>query len=104
NVFRARPYAPDQDGKAGGDGEEAAVGYIRPHEVKLLRFDTGTASVRVTVRRVYAMGPLVRVELQRKDTGELFFAEMARERFEELQVSVDESLYADVGPLRYFSA
>jgi sulfate transport system ATP-binding protein len=59
------------------------VGYIRPHEVNLKKSLQGN-SIPSEVSHVHIIGSMVRVELRRLDTGDLFEAEMNTEKYQEL--------------------
>src|SRR5687767_5702432 len=59
----------------------AAVGYARPHDLEILRQANGT-TIEALVRHVQRVGPVVRIDLERRDNGETVEAEVSRERFQ----------------------
>src|ERR1039458_3935010 len=64
--------------------------FVRPHELDLSRQTNGRSdAVVATVRYIGAAGPVVRLELKREDTGSSLNAEISRERFRDLNLSVD---------------
>src|ERR1017187_6880410 len=75
NLFHERA------GAVGGAGDA----YVRPYELQVARH-TGTRNgvVVATVRYIGAAGPVVRLELQREDTGKSLDAEIAWELHREL--------------------
>ena len=55
-----------------------------------------------TVRYIGAAGPVVRVEVQREDTGNSLDAEISRERFRELDLKVGDKVDVIARNLRVF--
>jgi sulfate/thiosulfate transport system ATP-binding protein len=78
--FGGADYAAPANAPAGS----VAAAYARPHEMELLAEPGHPDSIAATVSYVYALGPVVRVELTRNDNGDLLHAEVPRKRFEEL--------------------
>jgi len=82
--------------------DSPAVGCARPHEIAVSRHSPGGAGIEATVRHVQIVGPLVRLELQRRDTGEAVEAELNRERYRELLLKVGETAWVSPRNLRVF--
>ncbi len=82
--------------------DAAAVGYVRPHDLELELQPNGGGSLAAVVRHVVAVGPVVRVSLDRRDTGGGVEAELTRERFEELRLSPGDQVYIKPRKLRVF--
>jgi sulfate transport system ATP-binding protein len=61
-----------------------AVGYVRAHEMELERAGGEDGGLPATVLQVRRLGPVVRVDLERLDTGEAFEASLSAERFGDL--------------------
>jgi len=78
-----------------------AIGYVRPHDLDVQRSPNGT-TVEVLVRHVSAIGPVVRLELERKDDGAAIEAELTRERFRELAVKAGDSVHVKPKKLKVF--
>jgi len=95
NLFRARV-----PGDQAADSME--IGYIRPHEIQVSMHRYDRTSVPSVINHIYTVGPTVRLEMTRMDTGEPFEAEMGRERFQELGVRAGETVFADLGDLKLF--
>jgi sulfate/thiosulfate transport system ATP-binding protein len=79
-----------------------AVAYVRPHEIELERNRNGDAVIEATVRYIHAVGPTARLELERRDTGEVIEAELTRERFRELALQTGESVFVKPRDMRIF--
>ena len=86
-----------------GAASKPGVSYVRPYELDLSRH-TGNANgaVIATVRYIGAAGPVVRLELQREDSGSALDAEISRERFRELRLSVGDKVEVTARNLRTF--
>jgi sulfate transport system ATP-binding protein len=82
----------------------ATVAYVRPYELDLSRHKAGASDALVaTVRYIGAAGPVVRLELQREDTGNSLDAEISRERFRELGLNVGDKVDVIARNLRVFA-
>ena len=73
--------------------EQSAVGYTRPHEIDVARERSDEHDVAATLVAHSGIGPVVRLELKRTDTGELLEAEIPRPRYHELAPRVGETLH-----------
>jgi sulfate/thiosulfate transport system ATP-binding protein len=82
--------------------DSPAIGYVRPHDLELIRHRNGEPSLPATVRHVSAVGPRVRVALERRDTGGSIEAELSRERYLELGLQAGEEIYVRPRKLRVF--
>jgi sulfate transport system ATP-binding protein len=83
---------------------EAAVAYVRPHNIQLTRSKNGKPVLEVKVRHIHAAGPTARVELQRVDTGEELEAEVPRIEEQQLALKVGETAFASLRDARVFQA
>ncbi len=101
NLFRGRvregrmrigEVEVEAPGHAGAQ-DAPAVGYVRDHdfEVEVRRGDE--ASIEAVVRRVHAIGPVVRLALARRDTGDPIEAAIGRERYRRLGVRAGDSVF-----------
>jgi sulfate transport system ATP-binding protein len=94
NLFHERTGAAAKSGAA----------YVRPYELDLSRHaENGSGAVVATVRYIGAAGPVVRIELLREDTGNSLDAEISRERFRELNLSVGDKVDVIARNLRVFA-
>ena len=76
-----------------GVQDRAAVGYARPHDLDISLYRNGTPAVEAVVRRIHAVGPVVRLELSRLDAAGALEVEIGRERYEELGVQTGATVY-----------
>jgi sulfate transport system ATP-binding protein len=96
NLFRERTEP--------GKSRPSTAAYARPYELDLSRH-TGSPSdaVVATVRYIGAAGPVVRLELRREDTGHTLDAEISRERFSDLNLTVGDKVDVIARNLRVFA-
>ncbi len=67
-----------------------AVGYARPHDIEVSRYVGAAGAIVGIVRHVHAIGPIVRLEIERQDTGDVVEAQLAKDRFRELGLGVGD--------------
>ena len=102
NVFHGRVH--DGEAHLGPPPSAASVSYVRPHELDITRgSDGGETGVPAVIRYIHAVGPTVRLELEYENSGERLNAELTRDRFQELQLKVGETVYATPRRLQVFS-
>jgi sulfate transport system ATP-binding protein len=77
----------------------AATGYVRPHELEVLRSGSSDG-LWATLRRARRNGAVVRLELEYG--SEVLEAETSRERFDELSPSPGERLFVRLRGMRVF--
>lgn len=87
--------APHQSALSDG----AVVGYVRPHDLTVERHRNGAPTVEAVVRHINPVGPFVRLDLVRQDTGDRLSAEIPRDRFQELSLKTGETVH--VTPRRW---
>jgi sulfate transport system ATP-binding protein len=77
--------------------------WVRPSELDLARLpEFSEGAIVASVRFIAAAGPTVRVELQREDTGVSLDAEITRDRFRELALTVGDKVTVTPRNLRVF--
>ena len=86
---------------SGGNGP--AMGYARPYEMNVTREPNDASAIRANLRHVYGVGPNVKLELQRSDTGTLLEAELGRRQFNELDLKLGDVVYVAPRNLRIFA-
>jgi sulfate/thiosulfate transport system ATP-binding protein len=57
--------------------------YVRPHDIDI-RADADATTIAATLNHAVKIGPVVRMEFQRRDNGQLIEVELSRERFDAL--------------------
>lgn len=101
NLFHGRVH--DGEAHLGPPNPAAqATGYVRPHELDIARSHSGPSTVQAVVRYIHAVGPTVRVELERADGGGSVGAELTRERFAALALKTGEQVYVTPRKLQTF--
>ena len=83
--------------------DAATIGYVRPHELDILRQQNGGPTIEAMIKHIHAVGPTVRIELARRDNGELMEAELTRERFAELALKAGEEVHVKARKLQVFT-
>ncbi len=82
--------------------DSPAVGYVRSHDLEVVRSPLDAASVAARVCYIHAVGPLVRVELATLKNGERVEAELGRERLRELELREGEHVFIRPRNMRVF--
>jgi sulfate transport system ATP-binding protein len=79
------------------------LAYVRPHDIEIHKELNGTKpAFEAVVSYIHAIGPLVRLELQRDNQSEVIESELTRERFLQLDVSVGNKVYVYPRNVRVF--
>lgn len=79
-----------------------AIGYVRPHEIDVSRTNGGKGSVQSMIRHIYSLGSIMRLDLERLDTGELFEVELTNHRYLELGLRIGESIFVNLRNVKVF--
>jgi len=80
-----------------------AVGYARPHLLEIELQPTGAPQFKATVRHINAAGPMVKVELV-TGSGSVMHAEIAQERYRQLQLRKGVPVFVSVKEMKVFNA
>ena len=83
---------PDQD----------AVAYVRTYEVDLAKTPNGRPAIEAVVRHIRRYGPMVRLEMDRTEDGQMIEAEVPRARFDDLGVDRGDKVYVSPRSARVF--
>jgi sulfate transport system ATP-binding protein len=88
-----------------GRAESAeSVSYVRPYELEITPpSETGHGAVMAKVRHIAAAGPAVRLELLREDTGHALEAEISRDRYRQLRLSIGDTVGVTARNVRVFA-
>jgi sulfate transport system ATP-binding protein len=78
-----------------------AVAYLRPHEIELSQEPEGAIGA-ATVNSIRAVGPIVRLELQREGDDGLVEVELSRERYAESNITLGQRVFIRPRQLRVF--
>jgi sulfate/thiosulfate transport system ATP-binding protein len=86
------------------DSNTPAVAYARPHDVDVVKLGDGhERGIPATVRRILAIGPLARIELERIDGALPIEAEVSRRRIEELALCEGDRVLVQTRGVRVFA-
>ena len=77
------------------------MAFLRPHEIELSDRAEGAIDA-ATVRSIRAVGPLVRLELERDDEEGLVEVELARERYSASALAIGQRVFIRPRQLRVF--
>jgi sulfate transport system ATP-binding protein len=76
---------------------DQAVAYVRPHDIEVSRVPNAVCHSAAVVTAINAVGPLVRIELERRDAGdarhERIESHIARSRHQELELKAGDAVY-----------
>jgi sulfate transport system ATP-binding protein len=72
--------------------DTAATAYVRPHDIEIAS-KPGIDTVEATLNHAIRIGPVVRLELERKDDGTVVEVELSRERYDHLNVETGKVVY-----------
>jgi sulfate/thiosulfate transport system ATP-binding protein len=82
--------------------ETGHVVYVRPHLLEIDREPNGGSHFRARVKHINAAGPLVKVEAI-AEWGDPVHIEMSQDRFRDLQLAKDESVFVIPKDLKVFA-
>ena len=89
-------------GENTGELEKSAVAFVRPHDIRVTREQTGPA-LAAQVIRFNAAGPVANLELKRLDGGEQFAVQLSKELFQQLQPKPGEKVFVELKNVKIFS-
>ncbi len=79
-----------------------AVGYVRPHDLEIETEKVSEDTVLATISHIHMVGPIVQVELKREGFDEFLEAEISKEHFRFLQLSIGKQVYIRPKQLKVF--
>ena len=83
--------------------ERDAVAYVRTYEVDLARVANGRPAIEAVLRHIRRFGPMVRLELDRVDDGQVIEAEIPRAKFDELGLAQGEKVFVQPRSAKVFA-
>jgi sulfate/thiosulfate transport system ATP-binding protein len=84
------------------NSDSPLVGYARPHEIDIKKYQTGSLSFEAMISHVQTVGPLVHLELTKCGTGEPFEAKLSKEHFQELDFKNGEKVSVGIRRIKFF--
>ena len=86
------------------ESSDPSVAYVRPYELEITSpSDARQGAVMAKVRHIAATGPAVRLELLRDDTGQALEAEITRDRYRQLHLSIGDTVGVTARNVRVFA-
>jgi len=83
--------------------DSPAIAYVRPHDIEISKEALSTRpKFEAFINYVHAVGPLVRLELQRIDHTEIIEAELTQERYKELAITQGDKVFVYPRNVRVF--
>ncbi|GAB3268589.1 sulfate/molybdate ABC transporter ATP-binding protein [Chitinimonas naiadis] len=101
NLFHSRVHGGFADVGHAGPAGDAAIAYVRPHDIELLREPSGQA-LPAKVDHVRAIGSVVRLELS-LENGDPVEAELSRDAYSTQRYAAGERVYIRPRSVRVFS-
>jgi sulfate/thiosulfate transport system ATP-binding protein len=83
-------------------GDKPAVGFVRPHDIEIVRTRNGVAAIEATIKYINPVGPTVRLELQPPGSDELIEAVISKDEYRKLNLQEGEQVYARPRNLKVF--
>ena len=86
-----------------GESDSDAIAFVRPHDIRVSREASDTATLAARVLRSNAAGPMASLELERLDTGGQFTVQLSKEQFQQLQPKAGEPVFVELRNVKVFS-
>ena len=86
----------------GSINEIEGIGYVRPHDLDIDKDKLSKSSIESIIEHIHPVGSVVRVELQRKDTGELIEAEIPKKVYQTLSLEIGNTVYVTPKSVKMF--
>jgi len=87
---------------AHGLNEPDGVAYIRPHEFSVEKNPGALPALEASILHIQPVGPIVRLEVLRKDNREILDIEITRERYRSLGLAKNETVYLSPHRMQVF--
>jgi sulfate transport system ATP-binding protein len=109
NLFHGRveggevvPGGPTPPPAAKTGSGRMVVGYVRPHQLDIARYQNGTTSWPARVLRINAAGVQVRIEALLTEENRTVEVVMPQERYEELALQAGETVFVKAKAMKVF--
>jgi sulfate transport system ATP-binding protein len=84
------------------EGDTPVTAFVRTHDIRVFSKPPSTAAFAVKVVRIYPVGPITRLELERLEGGGTFTAQLTKEQFEELKPETGGRVYVELQNVKFF--
>jgi sulfate transport system ATP-binding protein len=82
--------------------DSKALAYVRPHDIEVLKEPNAQPSLLATVSYIHSLGPLVRLELTQSGKPDIVEAELTREKYLALNLTIGAEVYLQPRNVRVF--
>jgi sulfate transport system ATP-binding protein len=82
--------------------DEQGIGFVRPHDLEVERYQQGVHGIVAKLVRVHAIGPLAQLELERDDNQQLIEAVISTDRYAQLELKEGDIVAVRPKRLRVF--
>lgn len=79
-----------------------AVGYVRPHQMEIKRINDHENAIEAVISFIHIVGPIVFIELNRTDNGEIIEVEMNKDQYERMNFQKEERVFVKPKDLKVF--
>ena len=79
-----------------------AVGYVRPHHMKIERSRQSENAIPAKVTFAHSVGPVWHIEMKREDIDEYVEVELNKAEYTELKLEIGELVYVRPKEVRVF--
>ncbi|MER1986889.1 MAG: sulfate ABC transporter ATP-binding protein [Solibacillus sp.] len=79
-----------------------AVGYVRPHHLKIEREKYSEETIAANVTFMHAIGPMWFIEMKREDSESYVEVELSREDFAQLNLQLNERVFVSPKEMKVF--
>ena len=101
NLFRGRVIDGQFSFSNQAESTNEAVGYVRPHHIKIEREKTSDAVISATITFIHTIGPIWHIEM-RRDDDTYIEVELNKEEFLLLNLQVGEDVYVSPKEMKVF--
>lgn len=98
NIGSAQLDAPEHSHANGTE----AVGYVRPHHLKVERVRQNADEIAATITFMHSIGPTWHIEMKREDSDAYVEVELSKEEFAQLDLKVGETVYVSPKEMQVF--
>lgn len=107
NLFHGRLLAEFTQNDKNADASkssESSIGFVRPYELEISReLPANTHAVLAAITQIHAVGPVVRVNFKVAGNTQPLIAELARSRYNDLDLKLGDELFVYPNALRVFN-
>ncbi|WP_455661735.1 TOBE-like domain-containing protein, partial [Pradoshia sp.] len=85
-----------------GLDDSEGIGYVRPHDLDIDKDRLSENSIESIVEHIHPIGSVVRIELIRRDNGEMIEAEIPKNLFQSMSIQIGERVFVTPRSVKMF--